>query len=112
MSVVVINAVTVPSERREEFEARFAARAGQVSKAPGFEAFELLRPDEGDRYLVYTRWRGREDFEAWMRSTYFAEGHRQHQEQGPVSSVSEVWTFDVLQRESPRRASSHRLPIG
>lgn len=101
MSIVVINAVTVPAERREEFEARFSARAGQVSKAVGFEAFELLRPRENDRYLVYTRWRSEDDFQAWMRSTYFAEGHRQHRGDGPVSTESEVWSFEVLQREEP-----------
>ncbi len=101
MSIVVINVVTVPSERRGEFEARFAARAGQVSKAEGFESFQLLRPREGDRYLVYTRWRSDDDFQAWMRSTYFAEGHRQHQDAGPVSTDSEVWTLDVLQSEEP-----------
>ena len=100
MSVVVINAVTVPQERRGQFEERFAARAGQVGDAGGFEAFELLRPAEGsDRYLVYTRWRAREDFEAWMRSTRFAAGHRQHAEGGPVSRESEVWEFEVLQAE-------------
>jgi heme-degrading monooxygenase HmoA len=101
MSIVVINAVNVPSERRGEFEARFAARAGQVSKAGGFESFQLLRPREGDRYLVYTRWRSDEDFQAWMHSTYFAEGHRQHKDAGPVSTDSEVWTLEVLQSEEP-----------
>ena len=60
MSIVVVNAVTVPAERAGEFEERFAKRAGQVSQAPGFEAFELLRPSDGTRYLVYTRWRGQE----------------------------------------------------
>jgi heme oxygenase (mycobilin-producing) len=99
MAVVVINAITVPEERREELERRFAARAGQVSSAPGFEAFELLRPLAGNRYLVYTRWRAREDFEAWMASSRFAEGHRQHAEGGPVSRQSEVWDFEVLQSE-------------
>jgi heme-degrading monooxygenase HmoA len=99
MAVVVINAVTLPEERRQEFEQRFAARAGQVSGAPGFEAFELLRPSAGDRYLVYTRWRSREDFEAWMESPRFAAGHRQHAEGGPVSRESEVWDFEVLQSE-------------
>ena len=39
MSVVRINAITVPRERAEELERRFAARAGEVSKSPGFEAF-------------------------------------------------------------------------
>ena len=46
MSVVRINAIDVPAERAEEFEARFAARAGEVSSSPGFEAFELLRPSD------------------------------------------------------------------
>jgi heme-degrading monooxygenase HmoA len=99
VSVVVINAVTVPRERRDEFETRFAARAGQVSQAEGFEAFELMRPRDGDRYLVYTRWRSEDDFRAWMSSPAFGAGHRQHEGQGPVSSESEVWTLDVLQAE-------------
>jgi heme-degrading monooxygenase HmoA len=99
MSVVVINAVTVPPEAREQFEARFKGRAGHVSESEGFEAFELMRPTEGNRYLVYTRWRSQEDFEAWRTSTYFAEGHKQHQGQGPVSTVSEVWVLEVLESE-------------
>ncbi len=99
MSVVVINAVAVPPERHAEFEQRFAARAGQVSEAAGFEAFELLRPREGDRYLVYTRWQSREDFDRWMGSSRFAAGHRQHSDSGPVSRESEVWELDVLQSE-------------
>ncbi len=102
MSVVVINAVTVAPERREEFEQRFAARAGKVSGAKGFEAFELLRPNSGDRYLVYTRWRSREDFESWMQSAQFAEGHRQHSGAGPVSRDSEVWELEVLEAEYRR----------
>jgi heme-degrading monooxygenase HmoA len=36
LSVVRINAITVPAERMEEFEKRFANRAGEVSKSPGF----------------------------------------------------------------------------
>lgn len=99
MAVVVINAVTVPEERREEWEERFAQRAGQVSEAPGFQAFELLRPASGARYLVYTRWATRGDFEAWMASSRFAAGHRRHVEGGPVSRESEVWDFEVLQSE-------------
>lgn len=64
-------------------------------------AFELLRPAQGHRYLVYTRWRSQQDFESWMRSTYFQEGHKQHHG-GPVSSRSEVWTFQVLEGEYAR----------
>ncbi len=39
MSIVKINAVQVPRERFEEFARRFAARAGRVDAARGFEGF-------------------------------------------------------------------------
>jgi heme-degrading monooxygenase HmoA len=100
MSVVKINAITVPKERADELVARFAARAGQVSGSPGFEAFELLRPsDDRDTFLVYTRWRSEDDFQAWLNSSAFQEGHRAHGTQGPVSNQSELWAFDVVQHE-------------
>ncbi len=100
MSVVPINAITVPPERADELVARFAARAGEVAKSPGFEAFELLRPsDDRNVFLVYTRWRSQEDFDAWVNSPAFAHGHKAHDTQGPVSSHSELWGFDVVQHE-------------
>jgi heme-degrading monooxygenase HmoA len=100
MSVVRINAITVPAERAVELERRFAARAGEVSSSPGFESFQLLKPtDERGVYLVYTRWRSQEDFDAWMNSAAFQHGHRAHGEQGPVSNQSELWSFDVIQHE-------------
>jgi heme-degrading monooxygenase HmoA len=100
MSVVKINAITVPKERADELVGRFAARAGEVSKAEGFEAFELMRPtDDRDVFLVYTRWRSQEDFEKWMASAAFGHGHAQHGQQGPVSTGSELWSFDVVQHE-------------
>ncbi len=100
MSVVKINAITVPAARADELVARFAARAGEVAKSPGFEAFELLRPsDDRDVFLVYTRWRSEDDFTAWASSPAFQHGHRAHGEQGPVASGSELWSFDVVQHE-------------
>ena len=107
MSVVKINAITVPADRMEEFERRFAGRAGQVSGADGFESFELLRPDDDrDVCLVYTRWRTEEDFQAWMASPAFTAGHAQHRSQGPVGVASELWSFSVLQHEEPADAGS------
>lgn len=100
MSIVKINAITVPRERFAEFERRFANRAGHVSSAPGFEAFELLRPnDEREVCLVLTRWRSEADFQAWVRSPDFAAGHAQHRSGGPVGTGSEIWSFDVLELE-------------
>lgn len=99
VSVVKINAITVPRDRFDEFAERFAKRAGRVQEAAGFEGFELLRPNDGrELCLVLTRWRSEQDFQAWMRSADFAAGHAQHREHGPVGSASELWSFDVLER--------------
>ena len=104
MSIVKINAITVPAERADVMAQRFAARAGEVGKAEGFEEFQLLRPDD-DRttWLVYTRWRDEDAFEAWRASQSFSQGHAQAGAQaqgGPVSTASELWSFRVEQRES------------
>ena len=100
MSVVKINAITVPKERAEELEARFAARAGEVSASPGFEAFELLRPtDDRDDVPRVHAVASEDDFQNWMNSPAFEHGHQAHETQGPVSSHSELWPFDVVQHE-------------
>ncbi|MQA95695.1 MAG: antibiotic biosynthesis monooxygenase [Streptosporangiales bacterium] len=107
MSVVKINAITVPADRREDFEKRFAGRAGMVEHAEGFEHFELLRPSgDDDRYFVYTRWRSEDDFQAWKNSQAFERGHAQaasesaghgHGHGGPVAASSELLEFEVIQ---------------
>jgi heme-degrading monooxygenase HmoA len=80
MSVVKINVLEVPEGRGEVLEQRFSARAGEVEKVDGFESFELLRPTEGtDRYLVVTRWRDEDAFQAWMSSDAFSKGHARSQ---------------------------------
>jgi heme-degrading monooxygenase HmoA len=58
MTIVKINAITVPADSGDELARRFAARAGAVDDRDGFEGFELLRPnDERTTWLVITRWR-------------------------------------------------------
>jgi heme oxygenase (mycobilin-producing) len=77
MTVIKINAITVPAGAGDELAHRFAARAGAVDDAEGFEGFELLRPtDDRDQWLVLTRWRDEDAFQAWVESPSFAEGHR------------------------------------
>lgn len=76
MSIVRINVLEVPEGRGEVLEQRFASRAGEVEKVDGFESFELLRPTDGtDRYLVVTRWRDEDAFDAWVASSAFQKGH-------------------------------------
>jgi heme oxygenase (mycobilin-producing) len=77
MTVVRINAITVSEGSGDELARRFAARAGAVDQAEGFLGFELLRPtDERNTWLVVTRWRDEDAFQAWVRSPAFAHGHR------------------------------------
>lgn len=99
MSVVKINAITVPAERADEMAERFASRAGQVENMDGFEEFRLLRPDDGrETWLVYTRWRDEEAFQAWVSSAAFAHGHaRPAGPGGPVATGSELWSFELAQ---------------
>jgi heme-degrading monooxygenase HmoA len=102
MSIVKINALTVPAEMRESLEQRFAARAGMVENSDGFEWFELLRPLEGtDKYLVYTRWRSEQDFEKWM-SESMRTGHGGGGGARPAASGSEAWSFEVIQQTGPK----------
>ena len=78
MTVVKINAITVPPDGGDELARRFAARAGAVDNQDGFEGFELLRPTDGrTTWLVVTRWRDETSFEAWRTSPAFGHGHRQ-----------------------------------
>ena len=67
MSIIRINAITVPAEAGDELAHRFAARAGAVDGADGFEGFELLKPTDGrTQWLVVTRWRDEASFDAWV----------------------------------------------
>ena len=77
MTLVKINAITVPADSGDELAQRFAARAGAVDDQDGFEGFELLKPvDDRTTWLVVTRWRDEESFQAWLSSPSFAHGHR------------------------------------
>ena len=100
MTVIKINAITVPDGAGDELGRRFAARAGAVDGHDGFEGFELLKPVDGrNRWLVVTRWRDEEAFEAWVHSPAFAHGHagahRPAPHGEPVSVGSELWSFEI-----------------
>jgi heme-degrading monooxygenase HmoA len=102
MTVIKINAITVPDDGGDELARRFAARAGAVDSQAGFEGFELLRPtDQRHQWLVVTRWRDEEAFNAWVQSPAFAHGHagadRPAPHGGPVATHSELWSYEVAQ---------------
>ena len=101
MEVVKINAIEVAPGRGAALEERFARRAAEVERMPGFRGFELLRPTGGEsRYFVYTRWETEEHFRAWVESPAFTRGHAQAAagSGGPVASHSELLSFEVVQQ--------------
>jgi heme-degrading monooxygenase HmoA len=116
MTVVKINAITVREGSGDELARRFAKRAGAVDDADGFEGFELLRPtDDRGVWLVVTRWRDDESFNAWVASPAFAHGHRGPAERSagategadagaeppPVGAHSELWSYDIVDLPAP-----------
>jgi heme-degrading monooxygenase HmoA len=100
MTLIKINAITVPDDAGDELAKRFAARAGAVDGQDGFEGFELLQPTDGrNQWLVVTRWRDEASFDAWVQSPAFTHGHagtsRPAPHGGPVSVASELWSYEV-----------------
>lgn len=105
MSIVKINAITVPEGAGEELERRFAARKHAIDSQPGFEGFQLLRPVKGEeRYFVVTRWADEASYNAWWEGAGRA-GHAKSDgaggEQGeaprkPVSQSAELLEFEVV----------------
>jgi heme-degrading monooxygenase HmoA len=118
MTVVKINAITVREGSGDELARRFAKRAGAVDDADGFEGFELLQPsDQRAVWLVLTRWRDEQSFNAWVASPAFAHGHRGEAERSrgtsgggdttsaadppPVGAHSELWSYDIVELPKP-----------
>ncbi|MGZ4687287.1 antibiotic biosynthesis monooxygenase family protein [Oryzihumus sp.] len=130
MTVIKINAITVPADSGDELARRFAARAGAVDDQDGFEGFELLKPtDDRTTWLVITRWRDDAAFEAWVSSPAFAHGHRSASERAgegssgeqpsgeqppgegparPVGVHSELWSYEVAGGSTATFSSSGR----
>ena len=77
------------------------------------EGTPLITVEGTDTYLVYTRWRSEEDFQAWQSSAAFGAGHAQaagdrpagpgagsapHGGQGPAATGATLWSFEVVQQ--------------
>jgi len=130
MSIVKINALSIPPQAGEEVVKRFAARTGELSAVAGFEGFELLRPtgEVEERWFVYTRWADEASYEAWRTSETFARGHAGGPPQGdggghpqgghggqdgaeasgpsPLSSGATLLEFDVTLSAAPPGATA------
>ncbi|WP_115685063.1 antibiotic biosynthesis monooxygenase [Corynebacterium senegalense] len=96
MSIVKINAITVPEGGGEELERRFAGRRQAIDSQPGFEGFQLLRPVKGeDRYFVVTQWADEDAYRAWWEGQGRAS-HGGGEKRAPVASKAELLEFEVV----------------
>lgn len=74
--ITVANRIYVNPDYVEQFEDNFRNRAGLVDKMPGFISNQLLRPVKADEpYIVFTVWESRAEFDAWVQSDAFKQGH-------------------------------------
>lgn len=101
----VFNNIPVTDEGKPVFEHRFLNRARAIENEPGFVAFRLLRPLNGDTYIVLTQWNGPHSFEAWKSSKAYNTAHAQREEptgvrqQNIFSAASYVTTYTVVPKE-------------
>lgn len=79
---VVMNNIPVTDEGRPLFEDRFKQRAGAIEDSPGFQSIRILRPVQGNTYIVLTLWQDVQSFEDWKNSQAFQKAH---QNNGPQS---------------------------
>lgn len=109
MSIVKINAITIPEGRGEALEERFAQRKHAVDSAPGFEGFQLLRPVAGEsRYFVVTQWVDQASYEAW-RDGDARNAHRAPEGEAPrrpVASGADLLEFEVVLGSTPGEADA------
>src|SRR5690625_2547915 len=73
---IVMNNIPVTDEGQPIFEDRFKQRQNDVDSMPGCQAFRLLRPTEGNTYVVFTQWAREQDFKNWKSSDQFTKSHK------------------------------------
>ncbi|MEM0155262.1 MAG: antibiotic biosynthesis monooxygenase [Thermoplasmataceae archaeon] len=73
--IVVQNHLRIKKEFSERFEKSLSERSHTVDGFPGFIRNEVLRPVQGDSYIVMTYWNSLEDFNRWVGSEEFSKSH-------------------------------------
>jgi heme-degrading monooxygenase HmoA len=96
--IVVANRVPVDPQRAEEFESRFReSGGGGAGTFPGFIRSEVLRPIQGETYIVLTHWESREAFDKWVQSDAFRAAHRNPAGAGVVTGHPVLEIHEVIQ---------------
>src|SRR6202020_1192951 len=96
------HAATAVRVHRAVRRGRGGPAAGVPARQRGLHRVEVRKPaDDRPPWLVITRWRDEESFEAWVHSPAFAHGHRSAAERGggaappAVGTHSELWSYEI-----------------
>ena len=65
----------------DRFTELCCSRAHAIDRMPGFLGLEVLVPTDGKPdYRVVTHWKDERDYERWLGSPEYLEGHKDHYE--------------------------------
>ncbi len=103
---VAINYIACDAEYVDRFEFLFKTRARAIDRVEGFIEMSVLKPEGEGEYLVVSRWKSKEAFDAWVGSPEFHEGHKrafadmaEYKAQGkPAPMKSDFKVYSVLCR--------------
>ena len=101
--IMVINYVTPPKEKAEDFKKAFMS-GNRMQGVPGLLGFEFWKEPENHRYLVVTRWQSEQDFHQWRQSESFRRAHRDTS--SSEGGTSELGIYQVLRCEPNPWASA------
>jgi heme-degrading monooxygenase HmoA len=74
--IVVTSRIVVVSDNADEVARAYATRLRRAEAAPGCLGVEIWRHIErSGEFVVYSRWRALEDYEAYRRSDAFKAAH-------------------------------------
>lgn len=100
--IVVMNRMRVARGSEAAFEERFRHHADLINKEPGFIRNEILRPLQGDYYVVKTYWQSREDFERWTQSESFRQAHASRPPAEMFTGPNVLEIHEVVQESGAR----------
>lgn len=96
--IIVQNHIPVKKEFSEEFEKRFVGSGDRMKDVPGFVRNEILRPKDGDEYIVLTYWENMDSFEKWTSSDHFKKVHSGSPSSDIFSGHNHLSVHEVISR--------------
>lgn len=88
--------IPVATGQQGRFEQSFAGRPKLFGMSRGFIRNELLRPIQGDHYLLLTYWETRENLDAWTRSAGYRDVISEMKDPGLLSGPVQQTVHEVI----------------